>query len=169
MKESNIKPWLVYKEQYTIMMTGQHTDIGLYDPVDRPNNGLEDALDYISNQGNHAYLPGKTIATTYIWAVLAASLYGGDVRELLNDRTLVNHTDDPVYYDDAPDVYDKLIDTLGTDPSFIANGWSPYTAFYFWAECTPEGSSTLEEHYLNDTLDQFIPENYIEKLTHLWK
>ncbi len=163
------KPWVFYKEQYSLLMYDNHSDVGLYVPVMRPLHRLEDAIDYVVQRGDYDYRPGKKISVSYIWAVLAASIYGGDVITHLNDPTLIDINDDMVLYDDDPDTYDHLIRTLGTDPSFIANGWGPYTAFYFWAECTAEGTEALEEHYLNDTLDQFIPENYIEKLTHLWK
>ena len=74
-----------------------------------------------------------------------------------------------VLYDDLPEVYDRLMkDYSPTDLSWMANGWTPYTAFYFWAECTLEGSAVLESHYINDTLDQFIPENYLETIAYLW-
>lgn len=161
--------WLIYKEQYSIMMMGCHTDIGLYTPVYRPDCILIDAKDYMDVQGNREYMPGKKVATSYIWGVLASKVYGKDLIECLNDDTLIAVDDGMVLYDDLPAVYDRLMkDYSPTDLSWMANGWTPYTAFYFWAECTLEGSAVLESHYINDTIDQFIPENYLETIAYLW-
>lgn len=169
MHESNVGEWVAYKQQYAMMMMGCHTDIGLYTPVHRPDSVLEDAKDYMDTQGNREYLPGKKVATSYIWAVLASKVYSRDVIECLNDPTLIAVDDGMVLYDDIPDVYDQLLQDY--DPvniGWISAGWSAWTAFYFWAECTADGYAALEEHFINDTLDDFIPENYIEKIKHLW-
>lgn len=161
--------WIVYKEQYSLMMIDHHSDIGLYEPISRPDTVLPDSIDYMEHQGHYEYAPGKKVATSFIWAVLATSIYGGTIENNLNDSTLIDEDDRMVLYKDAKDIYDVLISKYSIDDlSWLSSGWCPYTAFYFWAECTLEGATVLESHYINDTLDQFIPENYIEKITHLW-
>lgn len=165
---NSTQPWVLYKNQYQTMMDGYHSDIGLYVPVERPATRLEDAVDYVTTKGEYEYAPGKKICTSLIWAVLACRLYGGDVRDRLNDPTLIDRGDRMVLYEDDPGTYESLLETLGDGVEWIGNGWGPWSAFYFWAECTAEGYAALEEHFINDTLDDFIPENYIEKIKHLW-
>lgn len=162
--------WVLYKEQYTAMMAGHHTDIGLYVPVHRPDTVLEDARDYMGQQGDYEYLPGKKIATSYIWGVLASKVYGRDLIECLNDPSLLATDAGMILYEDIPEMYDSLMESHDpVDLQWMSEGWCPYTAFYFWAECTLEGSAVLESHFINDALDEFTPENYIEVISHLWE
>lgn len=166
------QPWVWFMDQYGVMMVDHHTDIGLYPVIHEDHeNRVEWAIDYVTTQGDYEYYPGKKMMTSLIWAVLAHHVYGTPLLEALDDPTLILEQDRMVRYSSDPTGYHEILERLEIDPDmdaipvdFILEGWGPWSAFYFWVECTQEGYEAVIQHHVDGTLDQLTPENYHERI-----
>ena len=155
------KPWEFLIRSYADIMRDHHTDVGLYPTVTKDFDGrYKWAMDYVTNKGDYEMYPGKKMMTSLIYAYLANHYYHVPIKEALDDPTLILVDDKMVLYSSDQSTYDKLIEELGDGIGWILGGWGPWSAFYFWAECTVDGYEVLMEHFINDTLDNFTPENY---------
>lgn len=97
------------------------------------------AIDYFFSRDNTLYYPSKSYSVAYIYSVMLVRNFGGELKEYLNDESLLYYNDDYFKtYDSSPEIYDILISEIGNDLEQYHQGWVDETIKYFNQECLGE-------------------------------
>lgn len=142
-----ISEWKMWQQMYDALVK-EHTDAReLHPRVYKPFD-VEDALNYVREQGEVGVYPAKSYMVAIIYAVMIENTYGDPIRQTLDDPDLfLGQDDDFVRYSENKFTYDYLLDQLAKIPNWIEGGWAPKTVEYFHAECTQEGYEKLAAQY----------------------
>ena len=138
-----MKEWRMWQQVYNSLVT-EHTDARhLHQRVEKPYN-VEDALNYVKEQGTVGVYPAKSYIVAVIYATMVNKVYGEDLYEALNDPELLHGQDDFfVPYSQEKERYDELIERLKSMGNWLEGGWAPKTVEYFHLECTEEGVNSI--------------------------
>lgn len=105
----------------------------------RKDDIIKYAIDYFFNRDASLYYPSKSYSVAYIYSVMLVRNFGGELKDYLNDESLLYYND--AYfktYDSSPDIYDILISKIGNDLEKYQQGWVAETINYFKQECLGE-------------------------------
>lgn len=138
-----MQEWKMWREVYNNLVT-DHTDAKHKHAFVESASVVNDAIDYVSQQGTVGRYPGKSRIVSIIYATCISQTYGEDFFRVLDDPELFQNPDDWFTpYSEDKENYDAILARLKDIPDWIKGGWAPKTVEYFHLECTEAGVNSI--------------------------